>query len=109
MPLLLSAVALGAPPRLGGPLVDGSVVRATGCGTHFFIAYRDEFVLAEWLGGEMVKDNDVVQINDEQSSFEHEGQMTLTNLATGRTIEVVIEQTLMNHADYLRSVERFCR
>ena len=97
------------PPRLGGPLVDGSVVRARGCGSHFFIAYREEFALAEWLGGEMVKDGDVLQGNDDQVSFEREGRMTFTNLATGRTVDVVIEKALLNQADYSRTVGQVCR
>jgi hypothetical protein len=107
--LFLSHVLLAAPPRLGGPLVDGSVVRTRGCGTHFFIAYRNEYALAEWLGGEMVKDGDVLKVNDDQMSFEREGRMTLTNLATGLTIEVVIEQALMNNADMSRAAGKVCR
>ena len=97
------------PPRLGGPLVDGSVTRARGCGSHFFIAYREEYALAEWLGGEMVNDGDVLQGSDDQVSFEREGPMTFTNLATGRTVDVVIEKALMNQADYSRTVGQVCR
>jgi hypothetical protein len=113
--VLRPPVALAAPsdaqhpPRLGGPLVDGSVVRTRGCGSHFFIAYREEYALAEWLGGEMVNDGDVLQGSDDQVSFEREGRMTLTNLATGRTVDVVIEQPLMNPADYSRTVGQVCR
>lgn len=107
--LLLSAKVLAVPPLLGGPLVDGSVVRTRGCGAHFFIAYRDEFVLAEWLGGEMIKDNDVLQITDDRSSFEREGRITLTNLTTGGSVEAMIEQALMNRAAYTRLVGQVCR
>jgi hypothetical protein len=95
--------------RLGGPVVDGSVIRTRGCGSHFFIAYRDEFVLAEWLGGEMVRENDVLKANGDQESFEREGRITLTNLVTGRTIDIVIEKALMNHADYSKTVGKVCR
>jgi hypothetical protein len=96
-------------PRLGGPLVDGSVIRTQGCGSHFFIAYREQFVLANWLGGEMAQDLDVLQTIDDQSSFEREGRITLTNLATGRTIDVFIEKALMNKADYSRTLRQVCR
>jgi hypothetical protein len=110
---LMQSVALIVPTeaqhRLGGPLVDGSVIRTRGCGSHFFIAYRDEFALAEWLGGEMVRENDVLQANGDQESFEHEGRVTLTNLVTGRTIDLVIEKALMNHADYSKTVGKICR
>ena len=95
--------------RLGGPVVDGSVIRTRGCGSHFFIAYRDEFVLAEWLGGEMVRENDVLKANGDQESFEREGRMTFMNLVTGRTIDLVIEKALMNHADYSKTVGKVCR
>jgi hypothetical protein len=98
-----------AQQRLGGPLVDGSVVRARGCGTHFFIAYRDEFALAEWVGGDMVRENEVLQAIDDKGSFEREGRMTFTDLATGRTIDLVIEKALLNRADYSRTVARVCR
>jgi hypothetical protein len=98
-----------APPRLGGPLVDGSVTLSHGCGSHFFIAFRDVYALAEWIGGEMVKEGDVLQGIDDQTGFEREGRMTYTNLATGNTIEVVIEKALMNHADYTKTVAKVCR
>jgi hypothetical protein len=107
--LLMSYVALAAPPRLGGPLVDGSVIRTRGCGSHFFIAYHDEYALAEWLGGEMVNDGDVLQATDDQMSFDREGRMLLLNLATGRTVDVVIEQALMNRSDYSRIAGKVCR
>jgi len=97
------------PARLGGTLIDGSVVRAHGCGSHFFIAYHEEFALAEWLGGEMVKELDVLQINGDQVSFEREGRMSFTNLATGRIVDVVIEKALMNQADFSRTVGQMCR
>lgn len=109
MQFMLLITPATAQHRLGGPLVDGTVTRARGCGSHFFIAYHDEFALAEWLGGEMVRENDVLQANDDQASFEREGRMTFTNLATSRTIDVVIEKALLNHADYSRTARQFCR
>ncbi len=113
--LLIAPVALLAPavaqnpPRLGGPLVDGTVIRTRGCGSHFFIAYHDEFALALWLGGEMVKEGDVLQGVDDQTTFEREGRMTFTNFATGHTIEVVIEKALLNRADYSKTFASVCR
>jgi hypothetical protein len=107
--LFMPPILPAAPPRLGGPLVDGSVVRTRGCGNHFFITYHNEFALAEWMGGEMIKDGDVLQASGDQMSFEREGRMTLTNLATGGTVDVLIEQALMNQADYGRTVQRVCR
>jgi hypothetical protein len=107
--LLAPSAALTAPPRLGGPLIDGSVLLRRNCGSHFFIAFQDEYALAEWLGGDMVKDGDVLQTTDDQSSFQREGRMTLLDLATGRTIDVVIEQALMNRTDYTRTVSKVCR
>jgi hypothetical protein len=107
--LLISLAAYAAPPSLGGPLVDGSVVRTSGCGSYFFIAYRDEFALAQWLGGEMAKDGDVLQVTDEQSSFEREGRMTLLNFATNRTIDVSIEKALMNRADFTKTAAKICK
>jgi hypothetical protein len=103
-----AAIESQNPPRLGGPLIDGSVIRTRGCGTRFFIAYRDVFVLAEWLGGEMIKENDVLQGTDGQASFEREGRMTFTNLASGRAVDIVIEKTLMNHSDYARTLKQVC-
>jgi hypothetical protein len=108
-PLLAAPPEAPHPPRLGGPLVDGSVIRTVGCGSHFFVAYRAEFALAEWLGGEMVKDGDVLEGTDDQASFEHEGRWTFTNLATSRTVDVVIEKALLNRADFLRTVAQVCR
>jgi hypothetical protein len=96
------------PPRLGGPLVDGSVTRSRGCGSHFLIAYRDEYALLEWLGGEMPRDGDVLQGVDDQTSFEREGRATLINLATGATLEVMIAKALLNRADYTKTVAQFC-
>jgi hypothetical protein len=107
--VFIPLAVLGASARLGGPLVDGSVARARGCGSHFFIAYHEGFALADWLGGEMVKENDVLQTTDDVSSFEREGRMTLTNLATNRTVDIVIDKALLNHAEYLRTVQRVCR
>jgi hypothetical protein len=98
-----------APPRLGGPLVDGSVLVRNGCGPRFFIVYQDSYALAEWLGGDMVKDGDVLQTTDADSSFLREGRMTLLDLATGRTIDIVIEQALMNRTDFARVASRVCR
>jgi len=106
---VMSPAALAAPPRLGGPLVDGSVIRTHGCGSHFFIAFRDEYALVTWLAGEMVKDGDVLQLTDDQLSFEREGRLTLLNLATGRMIDVVIEKALMNHADLSKTIGKVCR
>ncbi len=109
---LLAPPALSAPPtppRLGGPLVDGSVLLGHGCGSHFFIVYKDLYALAEWLGGDMVKNGDVLQTTDDQSSFEREGRMTLLDLATGTTIDVVIEQALINRAAYNRTVSQVCK
>jgi hypothetical protein len=96
-------------PRLGGPLIDGSVARARGCGNHFFIAYREKFALVEWLGGQMVNENEVLQSDDDQITFEREGRATLTNLATGGTIEVVIEQALLNRLEFSKVARRVCR
>jgi hypothetical protein len=107
--VLATAAEAQNPPKLGGPLVDGSVVRARGCGSHFFIAYHEEFALAEWLGGEMVREGDVLQATDDQGSFEREGRMSFTNLATGRTVDVVVEKALMNRADYLKTFGLVCR
>lgn len=109
LPNVFTVAEAQHPPRLGGPLVDGSVTRARGCGSHFFIAYRNSFSLAEWLGGEMVKENDVLQGIGDQASFEREGRMTLTNLATNGIVEVVIEKALLNHADYSRTARQVCR
>lgn len=110
LPVVLATAAEAQnPPRLGGPLVDGSVVRARGCGSRFFIAYHEEFVLAEWLGGEMVREGDVLQGAGDSGSFEREGRMTFTNLATGRTVDVVIEKALMNRADYMKTFGLVCR
>jgi hypothetical protein len=95
--------------RLGGVLVDGSVVRVHGCGSHFFIAYRNEYDLAEWLGGEMVRENDVLQLADDQGGFEREGRVTLTNIVTGRQIDIMIEKALMNTNDYAATVGQLCQ
>jgi len=110
LPVALAApIEAQHPPRLGGPLVDGSVIHARGCGSHFFIAYHEEYALAEWLGGEMVNDGDVLQGSDDQVSFEREGRMSFTNLATGRAVDVVIEKALMNKTDYARTIGQVCR
>ncbi len=85
------------PPRLGGPLVDGSVVRAQGCGPYFFIVYGNEYSLAQWLGGAPVRETEVLQTTDDQASFEREGRMTANDLATGRPVELFIEQALLNY------------
>lgn len=107
--LLMPLILVAAPPRLGGPLVDGSVIRTLGCGSRFFITYHDEYAQAQWLGGEMVKDGDVLQVTDDQMSFDREGRMLLLNLATGRTVDVVIEKALMNRSDYSRTASKVCR
>lgn len=113
---LLVALAQGtlvasaeAQHRLGGPLVDGTVVRTRGCGSHFFIAYHNEFVLAEWLGGDMVRENEVLQSSDDTASLEREGRMTFVDLATGRPIDFQVEKALMNLADYAKTVGEVCR
>lgn len=97
------------PPRLGGQLIDGSVIRTRGCGSHFFIAYHDLYALASWLGGEMVQEGDVLQGVDDSTSFEREGRMTFTNLATGRTVDVVIDKALLTRADLGRTLAQYCR
>lgn len=110
LPILLPTAAEAQTlPRLGGVLIDGSVTRTRGCGSHFFIAYHDEYALAEWLGGEMVNEGDVLQAIDGQTSFEREGRMTFTNLTTGNTIDVMIEKALLNHANYSKTLARVCR
>jgi hypothetical protein len=100
--------AIAAPPRLGGPLVDGSVIRTQGCGAHFFIAFGNTFALAEWIGGDPVRDTEVLQTTDSVSSFEREGRMTVTNLATGRTVDLFIDKALMNNAEFTRLVAQTC-
>jgi hypothetical protein len=50
-----------------------------------------------------------LQTTDDQSSFEREGRMTLLDLATGTTIDVVIEQALINRAAYNRTVSQVCK
>jgi len=109
IPAVFAAPPEVHPPALGGPLVDGSVVRAKGCGSRFFIAYGAEYALAQWLGGEMVRDGDVLAATDDTVSFEREGRMNFLNLATGRTVDLVIEKALMNLADFRRTVAHVCR
>jgi hypothetical protein len=109
IPAAFAAPPEAHPPALGGPLVDGSVVRAKGCGSRFFIAYQAEYALAQWLGGEMVKDGDVLAATDDSVSFEREGRMNFMNLATGRTVDVVIEKALLNLADFKLTVAQVCR
>jgi hypothetical protein len=98
-----------AQPKLGGVLIDGSVIRVRGCGSHFFIAYHEEFALAELLGGDMVRESELLQLPADQGSFEREGRMTATNLATGRQVDFVIEKALMNTNDYNAMVGQVCR
>lgn len=109
LPLLLigTGTTVGA-PRLGGQLVDGSVVRTKGCGIYFFIAYGNTFALAEWLSGDPVRDTEILQTTDGTSSFDHEGRMTVTNLATGRTLDLFIDKALMNNAEFSRSAAKYC-
>ncbi len=57
----------------------------------------------------MVQDNDVLQVTDEGSSFQREGPMTVTNLVTGRNVQIVIEQSLMNQSQFARKVDEICR
>jgi hypothetical protein len=96
-------------PRLGGPLIDGSVTRAHGCGSHFFVIYRDEYALAEWLGGQPPIEGDVLEGIDDQQSLERVGRMTFVDLATRNTMEFVIEKTFLNRADYSKTVRQVCR
>jgi len=103
-----SSLALAAPPRLGGPLVDGSVVRVQGCGVHFFIAYGNTFELAEWLGGDPVRETEVLQTTDSTTTFEREGRLTVTDLATGRTVDVYIDKALMNRTEFDRTIALTC-
>jgi hypothetical protein len=112
--LLIAAWMLGLAPaigqhRLGGTSIDGSVVRIHGCGNHFFIVYGTEYALVEWLGGDMVMENDRLEVTDDQGSFEREGRLNLKNTATGRPVDVVIEKTLMNASDYSKTVASVCR
>jgi hypothetical protein len=94
--------------RLGGPLVDGTVVRVRGCGSHFFIAYHNNYVLAEWLGGDMVRENEILQSSNENASLEREGRMTFTDATTGRPIDLVIEKALMSPAEFARTEAQVC-
>jgi len=107
--VLLPIIASSAPPRLGGPLIDGSVVRVHGCGSYFFVSYENEYDLVEWIGGEPVKEGDVLEPIDDASNLEREGRGTFTNRATGRTIDVVIDRALMNGRDYSLNVGKYCR
>lgn len=102
------ASALGQ-HRLGGPLVDGTVVRARGCGSHFFIAYHNTYALGEWLGGDMVRENEILVSSNDNDSLEREGRMTFTDVATGRPIDFVIEKALMSPADFARTEAEMCR
>jgi hypothetical protein len=95
--------------RLGGPLIDGTVVRVRGCGSHFFIAYHNAYALAEWLGGDMVRENEVVRSLNENDSLEREGRMTFTDVATGRPIDLVIEKALMSAPEFARTQAQVCR
>jgi hypothetical protein len=95
--------------RLGGPLVDGTVVRARGCGSHFFVIYHQEYALAEWLGGDMVRENEVLQSTDPGASLEREGRVTFVDLATGHPIDFVIEKALMSPAEYAQAQGQVCR
>lgn len=61
------------------------------------------------MGGEMVQDLDVLQVTDDVSTFEREGRMTVTNLVTGRPLEIVIEQALMNQSQFAQKVIETCR
>jgi hypothetical protein len=94
--------------RLGGPLIDGSITRARGCGPYFFIVFANQFAMAEWLGGDPVRENEVLQTMDDQGSFEREGRETVLDLATGRTVDIMIDQALMNQADYQSAANKVC-
>jgi hypothetical protein len=101
--------ALAQQPKLGGVLVDGSVIRVRGCGSHFFIVYHEEFALAQQLGGDMVREAELLQLESDQTSFEREGRMTATNLTTGREVDFVIERALMNFSEYNSVAGQVCR
>ncbi len=57
----------------------------------------------------MVQEGDVLQGVDDSTSFEREGRMTFTNLATGRTVDVVIDKALLTRADLGRTLAQYCR
>jgi hypothetical protein len=105
---LLGTLPAQAQHRLGGPLIDGSVTRASGCGIYFFIVYANQFAMAEWLGGEPVRDNEVLQTVDDQGSFQREGRETVLDLATGGTVDIMIDQALMNQSDYQKTQNKVC-
>jgi hypothetical protein len=104
-----STALVNAQHRLGGPLVDGSVIRFNGCGNYFFVAYRNEYALAEWIGGDMVRESEVLQATDDTSSFEREGRMSFTNTASGKLVDVIIERALLNQTDLSQLIHRYCR
>ncbi len=95
-------------PRLGGPVVDGSVVRVRGCGVYLFISYHNEYALAQWLGGYAVRETEVLQTMDDQASFEREGRLTVTDLASGRAVDLFIEKAMLNNSDYAKATARYC-
>jgi hypothetical protein len=105
---LAAARPTWAQHRLGGPAIDGSVTRATGCGNYFFIVYANQFAMAEWLGGDPVRETEVLQTVDDQGSFEREGRETVLDLATGRTVDIMIDQALMNQTDYQKAASKVC-
>jgi hypothetical protein len=107
--LAVASFSVAAQHRLGGPAIDGTVVRVRGCGNHFFVQYHNSVALAEWLGGEMVRENEVIQSTDDNASLEKEGRMTFTDLATGRPVDFVVEKALMNPADYAKTQGEVCR
>ena len=107
--LALVSLPAAAQHRLGGPTVDGTVIRVRGCGSHFFVQYHDAFALAEWLGGDMVREDEVIQSTDDTASLEREGRMTFTDLATGHPVDFVVEKALMSRADFTRTVAQYCR
>jgi hypothetical protein len=105
---LAAAGPTWAQHRLGGPTIDGSITKATGCGNYFFIVYANQFAMAEWLGGDPVRETEVLQTVDDQGSFQREGRETVLDLATGRTVDIMIDQALMNQTDYQRAASKVC-
>jgi hypothetical protein len=106
---LVSTASAEQRSRLGGPLIDGSVVRAAGCGSHFFVAYRDDYALADWLGGTMVRENEVLQSTSPNGgNFEREGIATMNNLTTGKPITFVIVKALIQRTEFEALINKFC-
>ena len=116
LPLLVLALTLGAgaeaqtPRKLGGPVIDGSVVIVDGCGEKFFIAYQGTYALAQRLNGEMVKREDVLQgVATQQGSFDREGRMEVTDLTTGKTLQINIENAMLSQSAVHNLAGEVCR